>query len=50
MVGLNTGWFQPKLPFGGIKQSGTGREGSHYGVDDYRDIKLVCVSIENAEA
>lgn len=44
MVGVNTGLISTETaPFGGIKQSGFGREGSQYGIDDYLDIKLVCV-------
>jgi succinate-semialdehyde dehydrogenase / glutarate-semialdehyde dehydrogenase len=46
MVGLNTGLISTEVaPFGGVKQSGLGREGSHYGVDDYLDIQLVCAAI-----
>ncbi len=46
MVGLNTGLISTEVaPFGGIKESGMGREGSHYGVDDYLDIKCVCVAL-----
>jgi succinate-semialdehyde dehydrogenase/glutarate-semialdehyde dehydrogenase len=30
-------------PFGGVKHSGMGREGSHYGVEDYLDIKYMCI-------
>lgn len=44
MVGVNTGLISTEVaPFGGIKQSGTGREGSRYGCDDYLEIKYVCV-------
>ncbi|MFN4204222.1 MAG: aldehyde dehydrogenase family protein, partial [Tabrizicola sp.] len=32
-------------PFGGVKQSGLGREGSRYGLDDYMEMKYVCLSI-----
>jgi succinate-semialdehyde dehydrogenase / glutarate-semialdehyde dehydrogenase len=32
------------VPFGGIKQSGLGREGSHFGADEYVEIKYLCVS------
>lgn len=40
MVGLNTGAISTELaPFGGIKQSGMGREGSKYGCDDYLEIR-----------
>ncbi len=44
MVGINTGLISNEVaPFGGMKQSGLGREGSHYGVDDYVVIKYMCV-------
>ncbi|KZL15442.1 Glutarate-semialdehyde dehydrogenase DavD [Pseudovibrio axinellae] len=44
MVGVNTGLISTEVaPFGGIKQSGSGREGSKYGCDDYLEIKYVCV-------
>jgi succinate-semialdehyde dehydrogenase / glutarate-semialdehyde dehydrogenase len=43
MVGVNTGLISTEVaPFGGIKQSGLGREGSKYGIEDYLDIKSVC--------
>ena len=43
MVGINTGLISNEAaPFGGVKQSGLGREGSHYGVDDYLEIKYLC--------
>jgi succinate-semialdehyde dehydrogenase/glutarate-semialdehyde dehydrogenase len=43
MLGINTGLISNEsAPFGGIKQSGWGREGSRYGLDDYLDIKYVC--------
>lgn len=46
MVGVNTGLISSEMaPFGGIKQSGMGREGSKYGADDYVDIKYICLSI-----
>ncbi len=46
MVGINTGLISTELaPFGGIKQSGLGREGSHYGLDDYVEIKYMCMGI-----
>ena len=46
MVGLNTGVISmAEAPFGGIKESGFGREGSHHGVDDYLDIKMICSEI-----
>ena len=44
MVGVNTGLISTEVaPFGGIKQSGLGREGSKYGVDDFLEIKYVCL-------
>ncbi len=44
MVGVNTGIISTEhVPFGGIKQSGLGREGSHHGMDDYVEIKYLCL-------
>ncbi|MFN7183270.1 MAG: NAD-dependent succinate-semialdehyde dehydrogenase [Thermomonas haemolytica] len=44
MVGLNTGLISTEVaPFGGIKQSGFGREGSQHGLHDYTEIKYVCI-------
>ncbi|WDU45833.1 NAD-dependent succinate-semialdehyde dehydrogenase [Taylorella equigenitalis] len=44
MVGVNTGLISnAAAPFGGVKQSGLGREGSKYGIDDYLEIKYICV-------
>lgn len=44
MVGINTGVIGSEAaPFGGIKQSGVGREGSKYGIDEYLDIKYLCL-------
>ncbi|MBB3463851.1 NAD-dependent succinate-semialdehyde dehydrogenase [Rhizobium sp. BK377] len=46
MVGINTGLISTEVaPFGGIKQSGQGREGSKYGIEDYLEIKYLCLSI-----
>ncbi len=43
MVGINTGLISSEVaPFGGIKQSGLGREGSHYGIDEFLEIKYLC--------
>jgi succinate-semialdehyde dehydrogenase / glutarate-semialdehyde dehydrogenase len=43
MLGINTGIISNEMaPFGGIKQSGWGREGSHYGIDDYVSVKYLC--------
>ncbi|MFA9215852.1 MAG: NAD-dependent succinate-semialdehyde dehydrogenase [Sphingomonadaceae bacterium] len=44
MVGVNTGLISNEIaPFGGVKQSGLGREGSHYGLDDFLVIKYICM-------
>ena len=44
MVGINTGLISNEVaPFGGVKQSGLGREGSHYGIDDYVVIKYLAM-------
>jgi succinate-semialdehyde dehydrogenase/glutarate-semialdehyde dehydrogenase len=44
MVGVNTGLISNEVaPFGGVKQSGLGREGSHYGLDDFLVIKYICM-------
>ncbi|MER8691047.1 NAD-dependent succinate-semialdehyde dehydrogenase [Mesorhizobium sp. M1136] len=46
MVGVNTGLISTEVaPFGGIKQSGLGREGSKYGIDDYTEMKYLCLSV-----
>ena len=43
MVGVNTGLITTEVaPFGGVKQSGLGREGSKYGIDEYVEVKYVC--------
>ena len=45
MVGINTGILSTAVaPFGGVKQSGIGREGSRYGMDEYVEIKYLCMS------
>ena len=45
IVGINTGIISTEIaPFGGIKQSGLGREGSKYGIDDFLEIKYLCMS------
>ncbi|MEL6820294.1 MAG: NAD-dependent succinate-semialdehyde dehydrogenase [Calditrichota bacterium] len=47
MVGINTGMISTAVaPFGGIKESGLGREGSKYGLDDYMEIKFMCMGIQ----
>ncbi|MCU0856931.1 MAG: NAD-dependent succinate-semialdehyde dehydrogenase [Pontiellaceae bacterium] len=44
MVGINTGLISTAVaPFGGMKQSGFGREGSRYGIDDFLEIKYLCI-------
>jgi succinate-semialdehyde dehydrogenase/glutarate-semialdehyde dehydrogenase len=44
MVGVNTGLISTAVaPFGGVKQSGQGREGSRYGIDEFTEIKYVCL-------
>jgi len=46
MVGINEGLISTEVaPFGGVKESGTGREGSKYGIEDYLDIKYMCMGI-----
>jgi len=43
MVGVNTGLITTEVaPFGGVKQSGLGREGSKYGIDEYVEVKYIC--------
>jgi succinate-semialdehyde dehydrogenase/glutarate-semialdehyde dehydrogenase len=44
IVGLNTGLVSTEVaPFGGVKESGNGREGSKYGLDDYLELKYLCI-------
>jgi succinate-semialdehyde dehydrogenase/glutarate-semialdehyde dehydrogenase len=44
IVGINEGIISNEMaPFGGVKESGGGREGSKYGMDDYLDIKYMCI-------
>ena len=44
MVGINTGLISNEVaPFGGVKQSGLGREGSHYGIEEFVEIKYLCL-------
>ncbi|CAM4338808.1 NAD-dependent succinate-semialdehyde dehydrogenase [Acinetobacter pragensis] len=46
MVGINEGLISTEVaPFGGIKESGSGREGSKYGIEDYLEIKYMCMGI-----
>ena len=46
IIGINTGLISTEVaPFGGVKSSGLGREGSKYGIDDYLEIKYMCIGI-----
>ena len=46
MVGVNTGMISTEVaPFGGVKSSGLGREGSKYGIEDYLEIKYICLGL-----
>ncbi|MEM7241694.1 MAG: NAD-dependent succinate-semialdehyde dehydrogenase [Pseudomonadota bacterium] len=48
MVGVNTGLISTEVaPFGGVKQSGLGREGSRHGLDDFMELKYICHSIKD---
>ena len=46
MVGHNTGLISNEVaPFGGVKQSGLGREGSKYGIEEYMEVKYICSAL-----
>lgn len=46
MVGINTGIISTEIaPFGGVKSSGLGREGSHHGIEEYLEMKYLCMSV-----
>jgi succinate-semialdehyde dehydrogenase/glutarate-semialdehyde dehydrogenase len=46
IVGINTGLISTaEAPFGGVKESGLGREGSKYGIDEFLEIKYLCMSV-----
>ena len=46
VIGINTGLISYEgAPFGGVKQSGLGREGSRHGLDDYLEIKYLCLQV-----
>ncbi len=46
IVGVNTGIISTEVaPFGGVKQSGLGREGSRHGIEDYLEMKYICMSV-----
>ena len=45
IVGVNTGLISTEVaPFGGVKESGIGREGSKYGIDDWTELKYICLA------
>ena len=47
MVGINTGLISNEVaPFGGVKHSGLGREGSKYGIDEYMELKYLCLNLQ----
>ena len=51
IVGVNSGIISTAVaPFGGVKQSGTGREGSKYGIEEYLEVKYVCLDVGGAGA
>ena len=44
MVGINEGSISSDMiPFGGVKESGLGREGGHYGIEEYLETKYICI-------
>ncbi|MFP3758049.1 aldehyde dehydrogenase family protein, partial [Cupriavidus sp. SIMBA_020] len=46
LVGINEGALASEAaPFGGVKQSGLGREGSKYGIDEYVELKYLCMGV-----
>ena len=46
IVGVNTGFISTEVaPFGGVKESGIGREGSKYGLEDWLELKYVCMGV-----
>jgi succinate-semialdehyde dehydrogenase / glutarate-semialdehyde dehydrogenase len=46
IVGINTGIISTEVaPFGGVKESGIGREGSKYGIEDYLEVKYMCMGV-----
>lgn len=48
IIGINTGLISTEVaPFGGVKQSGQGREGSKYGIEDYLEIKYLCMQVSD---
>ena len=50
MVGLNTGLVSTvAAPFGGVKESGIGREGSRHGIEEYTELKYLCIAVQPGE-
>ena len=48
MVGINTGLISTEVaPFGGVKQSGLGREGSRHGIEEFLEMKYLCLSVDS---
>ena len=45
IVGINIGIISTEAPFGGMKESGIGREGSKYGIEEYLEMKYLCVAV-----
>ncbi len=46
MVGINEGMISgDNTPFGGVKESGLGREGGHWGIEEYQEVKYVCMGL-----
>ncbi len=44
IIGINEGIISTEVaPFGGVKESGTGREGSHYGIEEFLEVKYLCM-------
>jgi succinate-semialdehyde dehydrogenase/glutarate-semialdehyde dehydrogenase len=51
VVGINEGMISTAVaPFGGVKESGIGREGSKYGIEEYLEIKLLCMGGETRKS
>jgi succinate-semialdehyde dehydrogenase/glutarate-semialdehyde dehydrogenase len=47
IIGVNSGLISTEVaPFGGVKQSGLGREGSHHGIEDFLELKYICTSVK----
>jgi succinate-semialdehyde dehydrogenase/glutarate-semialdehyde dehydrogenase len=51
MVGFNTGAISSEVaPFGGVKESGIGREGSHHGIDEYLNLRMICLAVPHQQS